>query len=233
MDEGWTRWVFDQYKNKLSYKSLTDAEVRAGNLREKFDCIVFPDQNVNGIFNGLSASRYPKELAGGVGREGVEALKKFVEDGGTIITLNDASEFAIEHLGAPVRNVVGGVPPKDYYCPGSILKIKFDPTHPLTQNAPTLEGTTDESIAWAETSPAFEVTGSEAKVVARFADAKEILLSGWLLGNEKIAGKGAIVEVGRGKGRLVMFAFRPQYRGQSIATLPFLFNAILTSGNLK
>ncbi len=239
MDEGWTRWVFDQYKDRLpydakfSYQSLLDAEIRAGNLRDKFDCIVFPDQNTNGIFNGLTASRYPKELAGGVGHEGVEALKKFVEDGGTIIMLNDASEFAIEHLGAPVRNVVGGVPPRDYYCPGSILKIKFDPTHPLTQNAPTLEGTTDESIAWAETSPAFEVTGDGAKVVARFADAKEILLSGWLLGNEKIAGKGAIVEVRRGNGRMVMFAFRPQYRGQSIATLPFLFNAILTSGNSK
>ncbi len=240
MDEGWTRWVFDEYKNnlpplgdKFTYQSLLDAEIRAGNLREKFDCIVFPDQSANGIFNGLPGSRYPKEIAGGVGQEGVEALKKFVEEGGTIITLNDASEFAIEHLGAPVRNVVGGVPPKDYYCPGSILKIKFDPAHPITQNAPTLEGTNDESIAWAETSPAFEVTGREAKVVAQFAEAKELLLSGWLLGGEKIAGKGAIVEVRRGQGRIVMFAFRPQYRGQSIATLPFLFNAILTSGNPK
>ncbi|MEW6128099.1 MAG: M14 metallopeptidase family protein [Acidobacteriota bacterium] len=230
MDEGWTRWVFDQYKNKFTYKSLLDAEIRAGNLRAKFDCIVFPDQSAAAIFNGLSASRYPKELAGGAGSVGVESLKKFVEDGGTIITLNDASEFAIEYLNAPVRNVLGGIPPKDFYCPGSILKIKFDATSPLTANAPTLAGTTDESIAWVETGPAFEVTGDEAKVVARFVDAKEILLSGWLLGNEKIAGKGAIVEVRRGKGRIVMFAFRPQYRGQSVATLPFLFNAIMTSG---
>src|SRR6185369_6101685 len=114
--------------------------------------------------------------------------------------------------------------------PGSILKIKFDATNRLTRNAPTLDRTTDETIAWVESSLAFETTGDDARAVARFADAKELLLSGWLLGAEKIANKGAIVEAKRGKGRIVMFAFRPQYRGQSIATLPFLFNAIQGSG---
>jgi hypothetical protein len=230
MDEGWTRWVFDQHKNELSYKSVLDAEIRAGNLRAKFDCIVFPDQNARAIFSGLPENRYPKEVSGGLGKDGVEALKKFVEDGGTIITFNDASEFAIEHLGVPVKNVLAGVAPRDFYCPGSILKIKFDAASELTRNAPTLESTSDESIAWFETSPAFEVTGNDTKVIAKYADAKELLLSGWLLGAEKIAGKGAIVEARRGKGRVVMFAFRPQYRGQSVATFPFLFNAIMTSG---
>lgn len=230
MDEGWTRWVFEQYKNDISYKPLLDAEIRGGNLRDKFDSIVIPDQNARSLFGGLPENRYPKELSGGIGREGVEALKKFAEDGGTVILFNDASEFAIEHLGAPVKNVLAGVAAKDFYCPGSILKIKFDTTSELSRSAPTLESTSDQSIAWFETSPAFEVTGSDAKVIARFADARELLLSGWLLGAEKIAGKGAIVEAKRGKGRIVMFAFRPQYRGQSVATLPFLFNAIMTSG---
>ncbi len=229
MDEGWTRWIFDQYAYRIKYRSLLDGELRAGRLREKFDCIVLPDQSVNSIVNGLSANRYPKEVAGGIGQEGIAALKKFVEEGGTIVTLNDASEFAIQHLDAPVKNVLAGVPPKDFYCPGSILKIKFDAKHPLASGAPTLDATPGESIAWFETSPAFETTGSEASVIARFAEANELLLSGWLLGGEKIAGKGAIVEVKRGKGRIIMFAFRPQYRGQSIATLPFLFNAISLS----
>ena len=229
MDEGWTRWIFQQFSQPFGYASLLDAEVRAGNLRAKFDAILFPDQSAQQIFNGLSKERYPAEIAGGLGAGGVDALKKFVEDGGTIITLNDASQFAINYLGAPVKNVLEGVAAKDFYCPGSILKIKFDPASPLTRNAPPLEGTTDESIAWVETGPAFETTGDDAKVIARFADAKDVLLSGWLLGAEKIGGKGAIVEVKKGKGRIVMFAFRPQYRGQSIATLPFLFNAISTS----
>ncbi|HKQ08400.1 MAG TPA: M14 metallopeptidase family protein [Blastocatellia bacterium] len=234
MDEGWTRWIFDQLKKKiywfeLSYTSLLDAEVRAGNLRAKYDCIILPAQGAGSIVNGLSRDRYPAEVAGGITPAGVEALKKFVEEGGTLITFNEASQFAIEYLKVPVKNVLQGVAAKDFYCPGSILKIKFDPSDRLTRNAPPLEGTTDESIAWFEQGPAFETTGSEARTVARYGDAKEVLLSGWLLGAEKIAGKGAIVEVKRGRGRIVMFGFRPQYRGQSIASLPFVFNAIETA----
>lgn len=177
----------------------------------------------------MSKDRYPAEVAGGLGAAGVDALKKFIEDGGTLITLNEASQFAIDKLGVPVKNVLEGVPPKDFYCPGSILKIKLDTTSPITRGAPLLESSRDESITWVEGSLAFEPTSADARVVARFADANEVLLSGWLLGGDKLANKGAIVEVKRGKGRIVMFAFRPQYRGQSIATLPFLFNAIATS----
>ena len=236
MDEGWTRWIFDQYRLqpetlnfKLSYGSLVDANIRGGNLRAKFDCIIIPAQNSQQIVNGLSKDRYPPEVSGGLGQAGVDALKKFVDEGGTIITLNEASQFAIDHLGVPVKNVLEGVPAKDFYCPGSILKIKIDITSPITRGAPLLESSSDESIAWVEGSLAFEPTSANAKVIARFSDAKELLLSGWLLGGEKIANKGAIMEVKQGKGRVVMFAFRPQYRGQSIATLPFLFNAIAAS----
>lgn len=234
MDEGWTRWILDQYKHqfyKLLYQPLMDSDIRASNLRAKFDCIIIPAQSSQQIFNGLSKERYPADVAGGLGQTGVDALKKFIEDGGTIITLNEASQFAIDHLGVPVRNALEGVPAKDFYCPGSILKIKLDTSSPITRDAPLLESSKDESIAWVEGSVALEPTSDDARVIARFADAKELLLSGWLLGAEKLANKGAIVEVKRGKGRVIMFAFRPQYRGQSIATLPFLFNAISTSTN--
>jgi len=227
MDEGWTRWMFEQFK--IKYSSANDSQIRAGKLREQFDYIIIPAQNSQQILNGLSKDRYPAEISGGLGQAGVDALKKFVEDGGTIITLNEASQFAIDHLGVPVRNVLEGVPAKDFYCPGSILKIKVDTNSPITRGAPKLESSKDESIAWVEGSLAFEPTSDDARVIARFADAKELLLSGWLLGGGKMAGKGAIVEVKRSKGRVIMFAFRPQYRGQSIATLPFLFNAISTS----
>jgi hypothetical protein len=241
MDEGCTRWVFGQYGNSVSFKSLVDSDIRAGNLRAKVEAIIIPAQSSHQIVNGLSRDRYPAEVAGGLGDAGVAALKKFIEDGGTVITLNDASQFAIDKLGVPVKNVLEGVPAKDFYCPGSILMIKLDVNSPINRNAPRLERTGDESIGWYETqsetrdgrrvemSLAFEPTDDRARIVARFADAKELLLSGWLLGAEKIAGKGAIVEVKQGKGRVVMFAFRPQYRGQSVATFPLLFNAIQTS----
>jgi len=229
MDEGWTRWIFDSFKVK--YSALRDAEIHEAGLISKYDCIVIPAQSSQQIFNGLSTDRYPSEISGGLGRAGVEALKKFVEDGGTIITLNEASQFAIDHLGVPVKNTLEGVPAKDFYCPGSILKIKVDTNSPIAKDAPMLESSSDESIAWVEGSIALEPTSDDAKVIARFAGANELLLSGWLLGGERLANKGAIVEVKRGKGRVIMFAFRPQYRGQSIATLPFLFNSILTSAN--
>ncbi|HET9532491.1 MAG TPA: M14 metallopeptidase family protein [Blastocatellia bacterium] len=227
MDEGWTRWIFDQYKVK--YTSVTDGDIRAGDLKAKYDCIVLPDQNAQQLLNGLPRQRYPAEIAGGLGEAGVQSLKKFIEEGGTLIALNDASDFAIEHLGVPVRNVLKGVSSREFYCPGSILKIRLDRSHPITAGVPTLTTSGGEAIAWFETSPVFETADADARVIARFGDAGELLLSGWLLGAEKIAGKGAIIEVKRGRGRVVMFAFRPQYRGQSVATLPLLFNAMWTS----
>jgi len=86
----------------------------------------------------------------------------------------------------------------------------------------------EKSIAWFERSPAFEVLdGSRVKTIAKYpANPKDVLLAGWALGTEKIAGKAALVEVRMGKGRIVLFGFRPQYRGQSMETFPLLFNAI-------
>jgi hypothetical protein len=237
MDEGWTRWVFDQYK--FPFKSLLDAEARAGNLNANYDAIILPDQSVGALVNGLPAvgarrgsnagdeeqrGGYPVEFAGGLGEAGVKALRDFVEAGGTLITFNNASNFAIERLGVPVRNVLKGVSARDFYCPGSILRTELD------MNSALAFGLEKESIAWFENSPAFEVRdAASVKVIAGYPAASSSLLSGWILGDQLLRGKAALVEAKLGKGRVVMFGFRPQYRGQSLATLPLLFNAILTS----
>jgi hypothetical protein len=230
MDEGWTRWVFDQYK--FPYTRLRDGEARGGNLRPKYDVIILPDQSVRGIVEGLSArgegeaagGGYPAEYAGGLGEEGVKALREFVEQGGTLITFNNASNFAIERLGVPVRNVLKGVGAREFYCPGSILKTE------LVASSPLVFGMGRESIAWFEGSPAFEVTDANAaRAVARYPAGANPLLSGWILGDQLLRGKAALVEAKMGKGRVILFGFRPQYRGQSLATLPLVFNAILTS----
>jgi glutamine amidotransferase-like uncharacterized protein len=89
-----------------------------------------------------------------------------------------------------------------------------------------------ESIAWVEDSPVFEVTKSGSvpesniHIIARYPTDRNPLLSGWLLGENRIRGKAALVEVTMGKGRVILFGFRPQYRGQSLATYPLFFNAI-------
>jgi hypothetical protein len=219
MDEGWTRWIFEQHG--VSYAPLRDAEVRAGNLRARFDTIVIPDQSGRSLIEGHRRGTMPEELTGGLGEEGVEALREFVEAGGTLVCLNESAATLAARLKLPVRDAVGGLKRTEFYVPGSILRVELDTAHPVAAGMPR------ESIAWVEDSPAFELTGgAKANVVARYPAAGSPLLSGWLLGGEKLNGKAALVEVTLGRGRVYLFGFRPQYRAQTLATYPLLFNAI-------
>ncbi|MDQ3920179.1 MAG: hypothetical protein M3348_17080, partial [Acidobacteriota bacterium] len=223
MDEGWTRWVLEQENRQ--YRSLSDAEVREGDLRRHYDAIVIPDQSPRTILEGYRKGSMPEELTGGLGKEGVKALREFVEQGGTLVALNQASDFAIEQLSLPLRDVTAGLKRTEFYCPGSILRTVLDTSQPVAAGMPR------ESIAWVEDSPVFEVTDAKdsnlsVRVVARYPEAGTPLLSGWLLGAERIRGKAALVDVSLGRGHVYLFGFRPQYRGQSLATYPLFFNAV-------
>ncbi len=228
-DEGWTRWMLDS-KN-ISYGVLGDKELRAGitvykpspGVTGKYYTLLIPDQPARTLLEGYRTGAMPPELTGGLGPEGVKTLRDFVETGGTLIFLNRTSNFAIEQFKLPLRNVVAGLPRTDFYVPGSILRIELDTSHPLASGMPK------ETIAWAEDSPVFEVTndaGSNVRVIASYPADKDPLLSGWLLGGDLIKGKAALVEVKIGKGRVILFGFRPQYRAQSLATYPLFFNAL-------
>ena len=226
MDEGWTRWTLEQ--NNISYASLEDREARAGNLRAKYDVILVPDHSPRALLEGYRKGAMPEELTGGLGAEGVRALADFAEAGGTLIFLNRASDFAITELKLPLRDVTEGLKETEFYVPGSILRTELDTSHPVAA------GMARESIVWAEDSPVFELTeakeSARVRVLARYPATADPLLSGWLLGAEKIKGKAALVEVARGRGRVYLFGFRPQYRAQSSATYPLLFNAIKGMG---
>ncbi len=243
MDEGWTRWVFEEFRSGCGdYESVSLAQIRTERI-DYAQAIVFPDQSPNQILNGYAKGAMPDEYTGGVGREGAQNLKKFVEAGGTLVFLNRSTEFAIEQFNLPIRNVVKGLDRKDFYIPGSILRTELDLTAPIAKGMP------QQSIAWFENGPVFEIIQPppppagvktadmkrptyideprDARVIAKYpSDPKQILLSGWALGAERIAGKAALVEVSIGKGKIILFGFRPQYRGQSLATFPLLFNAI-------
>ena len=208
MDEGWTRFVFEKEMG-VAYQELHDREVRAGRLRERFDAIVLPDQAPAALLNGHAPGSMPEEYTGGLGAEGVAALRAFVEAGGTLVALDSATGFAIDQLQLPVRNALAGVEPADFFCPGSILAARADAAHPLAHGLP------ETTPVWFEGSPAFEV--EKGTVVLRY-EAEDPLLSGWLLGGERLRGRAALVEVPLGKGRVVLFGFRPQYRAQSRVT---------------
>ena len=220
IDEGWTRWVFDTWK--VPYHTLVDSVVRAGRLKEKFDVIVLPDQSPREIAEGLPQRRYPLPYPGGLGPDGIQALRQFAVEGGTLVALNEASRFAIQALLLPVRNVLEGVPDEDFYAPGSIFRIAVDRSHPIARRMPP------ETAAWFEEGPAFDVLdSSQVRIVARYPDdPSDVLLSGWVRHPERVAGRAALVEVRVGAGHVVLFGFRPQYRGQSLATYPLLFNSL-------
>ena len=219
MDEGWTRYVFDSYH--VPYTSIVDKDVRAGKLADRFDVIVLPDQSPNGIARGLG-NNYPDSLRGGLGDEGARALADFVEHGGTLVTFNDASEYAIEALKLPLRNVLADVRSTDFYAPGSLLAIDIRRDHPLAKSF-----VAHTPAIWFEESPAFEITDTtKATAVATYPASGNPLLSGWLLGGGKLNGKAALVDVRQGNGHVILFGFRPQYRGQSVATYPLVWEAL-------
>ncbi|HYP54518.1 MAG TPA: hypothetical protein VEQ42_13295, partial [Pyrinomonadaceae bacterium] len=218
MDEGWTRYVFDTFN--VPYTSVLDRDVRAGNLRARFDTIVLPSMRLRDIVDGRDDETAPAEFTRGLGDAGVEALRRFVEEGGTLVCFDASTEFAIKRLDLPVRNVLADLKSSEFYCPGSVLRLDVETSHPLARGLPA------GVDAYFINSAAFEVTNRErARVVARYAE-RDVLRSGWLLGERHLAGKAALVEVALGRGRVVLFGFRPQHRAQTWATFPFVFNAL-------
>lgn len=216
MDEGWTRLVLDTYQ--VPFRSVSDADIRSGKL--DLDAIILPADNENTIVNGLSAERYPAEFAGAIGNAGVDNLKKFVENGGKLICFDDSCEMVIKRFGLPMKNVLAGLGRNVFYNPGSIVKLDVDTKQPLAR------GMREETAAYFTTSSAFEVTDDKrVKTITQYA-AKDALLSGWMLGEKYLNGKTALAEASYGKGKIILFAFRPQHRGQSWGTFPFIFNAL-------
>jgi hypothetical protein len=206
MDEGWTRWVLERHG--VAYTRVTEVDIAAGAL-SRFDALILPDQSGG-------------QITGALGASGVAAIDAFVDGGGTLLTFNNASMFAIDALKIPVRNVLSGIPATDFYAPGSIIAIEADRAHALTRwFKPPVAG------VWFEGSPAFEITDpAAATAVLSYPSSGDPLLSGWLLGGSKLHGKAAMVDVRKGQGRVIMYGFRPQYRGQPNATFNLIWSAL-------
>lgn len=214
IDEGWTRWLLEQFE--FAYASVSNQDVQSGDLRQRFDVLVFPDQPVQELTSGYSRGAMPPEFTGGLGDAGAAALREFASQGGTLVFLNRAAAYATQFLGVKAKNVLDGVSNREFYAPGSLLNVTLEPG-PLTLGLPR------EITVWSEQSPAWD-TGEGA--VARYPDA-QILASGWLLGEKLLAGRAAMVDARLGQGRVILFGMRPQYRGQSYQTFKLFFNSLL------
>jgi hypothetical protein len=241
LDEGWTRFILEQYGFPM--KNIENKEVKAGNLNAAYDVIILPDSPRNVIVEGRGGfggegfgGEFPPEYTGGIGKEGVKALGDFVENGGTLITLANASTVVIgEEFGLPVRNAfasgetVRGAQATGINIPGSLLRVYVDTNHPVGYGMPTeIAAFFDAPLAF-ETSPA--AGDVKRSVVAWYPEsAKDILVSGYARGAERLERKAAIVAFTKGKGKIVMFGFRTQFRAQTEGTFQLLFNAIRWAG---
>jgi zinc carboxypeptidase len=218
MDEGWTRWALEQFG--FDYERVTNEVILTGNLKSKFDVIVFPDQRASSLVDGYKSGSMPAEFTGGLNNRAVASLKAYLAEGGRLVFLNNSTAFAIDRLGIRARNALTGVGAADFYSPGSLLNITLA-NHPLTYGLPP------EIAIWSQGSPAFETNRPRtAKAIGRYPTSG-VLASGWLLGERHITGKAAILEVPSGRGSVILFGMRPQYRGQSYQSFKLFFNSLV------
>lgn len=234
MDEGWTRWMLEQFEFDID--TLHNNDIKDGKLSQ-YSAIIFPSQSPNGILHGHSELSMPKKFTGGIGLDGMSKIDQYTKSGGTVIFFDAASDLAIEQLGLPVRNVVSNLPSSSFFIPGSLVRMKVDTNNQLAY------GMMDEVAASFNRSSAFQTIeqrksgeGGEEKIadapkanvieVASYAS-NDILMSGWAMGEERyLKNKSAMLHIPHGSGDIVLFGFRPQFRGQPRGTYKLIFNSI-------
>jgi hypothetical protein len=214
MDEGWTRWVLEQFE--FPYTSVVDEDIRRGDLNQSLDVLLLPDLRDGAIVKGHSEKTMPAEYAGGIGEVGVKNIQDFVRNGGTLIALNSAAGFCIKRLHLSVVNSVARKGRKDFFIPGSLLKVLNNTDHPITY------GYRRDAAIFFRRSPVFEV--NEGVSVVNYPS--EPFLSGWINGEEFLVNKSAIADVPYEKGRVILIGFPVLYRGQAHGSFKYLFNAI-------
>ena len=222
IDAGWTRWVLDQHE--FAYVQLRNGDVRQPGLWDRFDVIIIPEISTVDLLRGQQARNVRPAYRGGIGVEGVRNLRRFVELGGTIVTLGNSSAFAVEHLSVALTNVVRDDTEDDFYAPGTILRVTVDTTHPVGYGMPA------EADVMFVTNGAFQPSqrrssGAPTRTIVRYPNTP-LRRSGWIIGEEKLRGMGAVVEARLGEGRIILHTFRVQHRGQTLGTFKLHFNSL-------
>jgi hypothetical protein len=257
MDEGWTRWLVEDFDfdyttlhpqdfraaapgavadehqipeeaRKLWPAHVADrapSQVVAAPLAQRYDVILFTHQGGDDIVEGDDYPVIPPIYRGGIGEDGLEALRDFVDAGGTVIAMGNATSLFTKHWPLPVRNVVDGLEQDDYLIPGSIVNLQIDTTHPLGWGMP------GDSHGYFSRNPVFTLTdgfqSQNASVAARYPN-QQLRSSGWVRGADHVTGRAAALQVDFEQGgRIVLLGLRPQHRAQTHATFKLLFNALV------
>lgn len=235
MDEGWTRWLLEDYGFPVD--TLHDNDVRTTDLAQ-YDAIIIPDQSPEGILNGYRFGFMPPEYCGGIGLDGLQALKNYVADGGQLITFDEASDFAVEQFGLSLRSTTNGLSPNTFFIPGSLIRTNINTEHSLAWGMqPEVAASFNQSRAYRRVVKNNQGEGGNEptvqkapepplEIVATYAK-DNLLMSGWALGEKAhIGSRAAVIKAQYGNGNIVLFAFRPQFRGQPRATYKLIFNAL-------
>ena len=218
IDQGWTRWVLEQFG--FDFARVRNYDIQAGHLNDRFDTIVFAEMQTRAIVDGMQPGTVPGQYAGGIGDAGVDALRDFVTNGGTLVLMGNSAAFGIERFNLPITNVLTGLRAEEFFCSGALLRVEVAP-HPVTAGLPSETNIMFERNQVFETRPNFR-----GKILASYPKERNPLRSGYLLGADKIQGKVAALDANVGRGHVIILGFRAQWRGQSHATYKFLFNAL-------
>ena len=247
MPSGWTKWLFEQYD--FPFTVVFPPALDAGDLHAKFDVLVFPDGAMRlgsggmggrgggggGRGGGRGAANVPEQYRDEVGSitadHTLPQLRKFVESGGSIVTIGSSTSVA-EALGLPVKNFLTemgadgkehNLPREKFYIPGSLLRMNFDNTNPLAYGMPK------QVDIFYDNNPVFrmEPTAQMQKTSAvGWFQGTDLLASGWAWGQPYLDGGTGVAEASMGEGKVVLLGPEVNFRDQPHATFKLLFNGL-------
>ena len=240
MDAGWTRFIFDAYK--IPFHVIRPGELRKIDLK-KYDILIFPDADKNVLISGkyksgetFAISDYPPEFTKGMGKEGLQKVAAFLNDGGLVLSWGRSTTLftdvldmkkgakEIESFKLPIKNISKRMTQKGLYCPGSLLKVELLSDHPLTLGMPKETGVFYRGRpVFATSVPTFDM---DRRVIGYFPQ-KDILMSGYCEKANLLAQKPVLVWLKKGRGQMVLYGFNPQFRASTQGTFRLLFNALL------
>ena len=245
MDAGWTRYLFDSYH--IPFTVLHPDQFKETDLAGEFDVLLFPDNSKSVLMTGKQQSggdyylgSYHPDVVKGMEKEGFEKLMSFSDQGGIILAwgrsatlfegvLKIKKKDSEEEFQLPFRDLSPDLAKSGLYIPGSLVRIDLATDHPLT------DGMTGHIGVFTRGRPVFRTSvplfDMDRRVIGTYPE-KDLLMSGYASGEEKMGNTAAMIWMRKGKGQFVLYGFNPQFRASTQAAYKLLFNGLLLDRSL-